>query len=187
MPIPTPEELRMLRLKAGLTQAEVARRAGVSQSLIARIESGNVNPRVSTLMRIYRAIHELVEDEMTAKDIMSSPVIYVEPHVPLVKATQIMWERGFSQLPVLEGGKRNIGTLFEDDVLQAFLKESRRAAQLTVADVMSDPLPIVSAETKVGRVARLLSRTPAILVEEGMMIVGIITKSDVAKLLLTMR
>ncbi|MFZ8855537.1 MAG: helix-turn-helix domain-containing protein, partial [Thermofilaceae archaeon] len=57
MPIPTPEELRMLRLKAGLTQAEVARRAGVSQSLIARIESGNVNPRVSTLMRIYQAIH----------------------------------------------------------------------------------------------------------------------------------
>ncbi|MEM0087915.1 MAG: CBS domain-containing protein [Thermofilum sp.] len=185
MPIPTPEELRMLRLKTGLTQAEVARRAGVSQSLIARIESGKVNPRVSTLMKIYQALSELVEDELTARDIMSSPVIYVEPRTPLVEATRIMWERGFSQLPVLQDGVKNVGTIFEDDVLHAFLRESRRAANLTVADVMSDPLPLVNAETRIGKVTRLLSRgIPAVLVESDMRIVGIIAKSDIAKLLL---
>lgn len=185
MPIPTPEELRMLRRKAGLTQAEVARRAGVSQSLIARIESGKVNPRVSTLMKIYQALSELVEDELTARDIMSSPVVYVEPHTPLVEATRIMWEKGFSQLPVLQSGLKNVGTVFDDDVLYAFLRESRRASNLTVADVMSDPLPIVNVETRIGKIARLLSRgISAVLVENEMRIVGIITKSDVAKLLL---
>lgn len=175
----------MLRLKAGLTQAEIARRAGVSQSLIARIESGKVNPRVSTLIRIYRALSELVEDELTARDIMSSPVIYVEPRAPLVEATRIMWEKGFSQLPVLQDGVKNVGTVFEDDLLHAFLRESKRAATLTVADVMSDPLPLVNAETRIGKITRMLSRgVPAVLVESDVRIVGIITKSDIAKLLL---
>ncbi|HIQ55845.1 MAG TPA: helix-turn-helix domain-containing protein, partial [Pyrodictium sp.] len=52
MRIPTPEELRKLRLKAKLTQRELAKRAGVSQSLIARLERGQVNVRLSTLQRI---------------------------------------------------------------------------------------------------------------------------------------
>lgn len=185
MPIPTPEELRMLRRKAGLTQAEVARRAGVSQSLIARIESGKVNPRVSTLVKIYQALSELMKDELTARDVMSSPVVYVQPQTLLIEATRVMWEKGFSQLPVLRDGVKNVGTLFEDDVLHAFLRESKRAANLTVADVMSDPLPVVSTETRIGAITRLLTRgVPAVLVENEMSIVGIITKSDIAKLLL---
>lgn len=186
MPIPSPEELRLLRLKAGLTQSEVAKRAGVSQSLIARIESGKVNPRVSTLLRIYRALESYLEDELTACDIMSSPVVYVTPDTELVEATRIMWERGFSQLPVIKPETReNVGTLFDDDVLSAFIRENARASRLTVSDVMSDPLPLVPCGTKVRVVARMLSRgVPAVLVEQGMEVVGIITKSDIAKLLL---
>ncbi|PLJ77738.1 MAG: hypothetical protein B7L53_05155 [Thermofilum sp. NZ13] len=186
MPIPSPEELRPLRLKAGLTQSEVAKRAGVSQSLIARIESGKVNPRVSTLLRIYRALESYLEDELTACDIMSSPVVYVTPDTELVEATRIMWERGFSQLPVIKPETReNVGTLFDDDVLSAFIRENARASRLTVSDVMSDPLPLVPCGTKVRVVARMLSRgVPAVLVEQGMKVVGIITKSDIAKLLL---
>jgi len=186
MPIPSPEELRLLRLKAGLTQSEVAKRAGVSQSLIARIESGKVNPRVSTLLRIYRALESYLEDELTACDIMSSPVVYVTPDMELVEATRIMWERGFSQLPVIKPETReNVGTLFDDDVLSAFIRENARASRLTVSDVMSDPLPLVPCGTKVRVVARMLSRgVPAVLVEQGMKVVGIITKSDIAKLLL---
>jgi len=186
MPIPSPEELRLLRLKAGLTQSEVAKRAGVSQSLIARIESGKVNPRVSTLLRIYRALESYLEDELTACDIMSSPVVYVTPDTELVEATRIMWERGFSQLPVIKPDTReNVGTLFDDDILSAFIRENARASRLTVSDVMSDPLPLVPCGTKVRVVARMLSRgVPAVLVEQGMEVVGIITKSDIAKLLL---
>jgi len=69
--------------------------------------------------------------------------------------------------------------------LRAFIRENARASMLTAADVMSDPLPIVSCSTKVRSVARMLSRgLPAVLVEDEMKIVGIITKSDIAKLLL---
>lgn len=188
-PIPTPEELRAMRLRAGLTQSEVARRAGVSQSLIARIETGKVNPRVSTLLRIYRALETFLEDQLTACDIMSSPLVYVEPESRLVEATKIMWDRGFSQLPVIKRDTGEcVGTVFEDDILSAFIKENARAAELKVSDVMSDPLPIVPCGTKVRVVARLLARgVPAVLVAEGTKVVGIITKSDIAKLLLPQR
>ncbi|HVP24615.1 MAG TPA: helix-turn-helix domain-containing protein, partial [Methanomicrobiales archaeon] len=40
MHIPTPEEIRSRRLMLGLTQTDLARKAGISQSMIARIESG---------------------------------------------------------------------------------------------------------------------------------------------------
>lgn len=43
------------RLRAGLTQAELARRAGTSQSAIALYESGRRSPTVSTLERVLRA------------------------------------------------------------------------------------------------------------------------------------
>jgi len=44
--LPTPEELKKRRTNLNLTQNELARLAGVSQPLIARIESGDVDPRL---------------------------------------------------------------------------------------------------------------------------------------------
>jgi DNA-binding XRE family transcriptional regulator len=45
-----------LRDRAGLTQAELARRMGTTQSSIARIESGGSLPTVEMLARLARAI-----------------------------------------------------------------------------------------------------------------------------------
>ncbi|MGH2723895.1 MAG: helix-turn-helix transcriptional regulator [Actinomycetota bacterium] len=47
--------LREARARAGLTQAEVARRAGLPQPAVARIERGGGIPRVDTLERLLRA------------------------------------------------------------------------------------------------------------------------------------
>jgi transcriptional regulator with XRE-family HTH domain len=44
--------LLMAREEAGLSQRELAERAGVAQSEIARIESGNREPSIPTLQRI---------------------------------------------------------------------------------------------------------------------------------------
>ena len=48
--------LKYLRRVAGLTQAELARRAGVSQSLIARSESGKRRLSGPVLRRVARAL-----------------------------------------------------------------------------------------------------------------------------------
>lgn len=46
--------IRFCRLRAGLTQHELSRRAGISQPALARIEAGRVTPRIDTAARIYR-------------------------------------------------------------------------------------------------------------------------------------
>lgn len=57
MQIPTGEDIRAARLKKGLTQSELAERAGVSQPLIARIESSDVDPTIDTLYSIVSALN----------------------------------------------------------------------------------------------------------------------------------
>lgn len=52
------ELIRTARRKAGLSQAEVARRAGTSQPTFARYEGGHVAPSLSTLERLVRACGE---------------------------------------------------------------------------------------------------------------------------------
>ena len=42
------------RLRAGLSQRELARRSGVPQAAISRIEHGRISPRVATLDRLLR-------------------------------------------------------------------------------------------------------------------------------------
>ncbi|SFR97391.1 Helix-turn-helix domain-containing protein [Halomicrobium zhouii] len=57
MRIPTGEELRDARTERGLTQAELAERADVSQPLIARVESEDVDSRLGTLHSIVSALN----------------------------------------------------------------------------------------------------------------------------------
>jgi len=49
------ELLKAARDRAGLTQRELARRAGTSQAMVARIERGQQSPSVATLERLVRA------------------------------------------------------------------------------------------------------------------------------------
>ena len=47
--------LRMARRRAGFTQRELARRAGVPQPTISRIEQGRVSPSLATLAPLIEA------------------------------------------------------------------------------------------------------------------------------------
>lgn len=44
------------RNKKGMTQAEIARRAGTTQSAVARFESGRTNPTLDFASRLSRAV-----------------------------------------------------------------------------------------------------------------------------------
>lgn len=53
--------VRDARKHAGLTQAELAERAGVTQSVIARLERGAGNPTFATLERVLHAAGHRLE------------------------------------------------------------------------------------------------------------------------------
>jgi predicted transcriptional regulator len=59
-------ELIRARLRAGLSQAELAERMGTSQSAIARLESGSSLPSTKTLLRFAEATKSKVEVRLSA-------------------------------------------------------------------------------------------------------------------------
>jgi predicted transcriptional regulator len=59
-------ELLRARLRAGLSQVELAERMGTSQSAIARLESGQTLPSTKTLLRFAEATRSKIELRLTA-------------------------------------------------------------------------------------------------------------------------
>jgi transcriptional regulator with XRE-family HTH domain len=52
----TPAQIRAARAMAGLSQADLAERSGMSKTGLANIESGRTDPKVSTITAIERAL-----------------------------------------------------------------------------------------------------------------------------------
>jgi len=64
------DRVRAARLEAGLTQRDLAAKAGVPQSTVARIESGALDPRFGTLDRLLRVCNaELVVVERPGRGV----------------------------------------------------------------------------------------------------------------------
>jgi len=181
MQLPTPEDLKKKRIELGLTQSDLAKRAGVSQPLIARIEMSDVDPRLSTVSKILTAFDEVKkEQQIVAKDIISSPVIHVHPKQPLEEAVQIMNANGFSQLPVIENGVP-LGSLSEGVVVRT-IAVKKSLVGIIVADLMEESFPTVPQTASVLTVSHILERSPAVLVMEKGAVTGVITKSDIMKI-----
>jgi transcriptional regulator with XRE-family HTH domain len=94
--------LRAQREKVGLTLREVARRIGVSASLISQIEREKVNPSVSTLYALVRELGMTMgdlfaADEAAAADRASSasagPVVRPDDRLLINLASGVTWER----------------------------------------------------------------------------------------------
>ena len=175
------EEIRRRRKQLGLTQKELAELVGVSQPLIARIESGTIDPKLSLVKRIFEVLDELEGKKITARDVMNSPVIYATPETPLKEVMEIMMEKGISQMPVLKSG-RVIGSITESSIIRTILSKGK-ANKLKAKDCMDKPFPEVSPSESVDVISKLLLENPAVLVVEDDSIIGIITKQDVMKIM----
>ena len=56
------------RKMQGITQAELAKRAGVPRSNITRFESGNYNPSLEMMVRIAEALGMTLQVQLMAKE-----------------------------------------------------------------------------------------------------------------------
>lgn len=80
--------MREARLRAGLTQAELGRRVGRSQSAIARWERGRVEPSLKTLRDIIRACG--LELSFSLNNYDDSYVPFIERNLELLPAERVL-------------------------------------------------------------------------------------------------
>ena len=183
MHIPTPEELRARREALGMKQTELAKRAGISQSMVARIEAGNVDPRVSTLNKIIAVLNSAEPRKILASQIMHIPVFTVKPSDPISRAVEIFEKNNVSQLPVVEGGIP-VGCISESVIVKAIEQQRlHKAHAFYVRDFMEAGFPTVPPDMDVETVINILQQNHAVLVTEGRMVRGVITKHDLISLI----
>ena len=174
--------LKDLRRQAGLTQKNLAKTAGVQQSIISRIEDGKISdPSYSTVKRIFDALGAGKQREhprlLCAKDVMNPKVVSIAPHKRVLEAWKIMKVRDFTQLPVIDESGRIHGSVSINSLPDAGDTVEQRGTE-RVADILDDPFPIVRMDTPVSSISALLKAHPATLVMQKGRIVGIITKYD---------
>ena len=108
--VPSPKELQELRKKVGLTQAELADSVGISQSLVARIEKGQVNPSISTLKRILKVIEKQKQVHSSVGDLIKwkgqssklNPLIWVGPKDTVRRVSSLCEDMEFRSFPCLK-------------------------------------------------------------------------------------
>jgi predicted transcriptional regulator len=81
--------VREARTHAGLTQVELAERAGVAQSVIARLERGGGNPTFSTLERVLHAAGHRLELNAVEQGLVTVDESLIEQQLALRPADRI--------------------------------------------------------------------------------------------------
>ena len=170
------QDIKSVRNKIGLTQKELALKSGVSQSLIAKIEAGTIDPTFSKAKRIIECLSSINrKSEIRAKDIMKPKIISVDSSDKIKKVITKMKKHGISQMPVVDKVKI-IGSVSESTILDALISGKQ---DLMSSDVMESEPPTVPKDAPLDTISSLLKFYSLVLVADKGKTLGIITKSDV--------
>jgi len=172
------KEIKEIRKKFGLTQTDLAKKAGVSQSLVAKIEAGRLDPTYTNARKIFDALDNLTQkQEMKAEEIMTKKIVSVTKESDVTDIIKKMKKYEISQLPVIEKDKV-IGTVSESTVLDSIVSGKK---EIKAKDIMQDTPPTISKNASLSVVSSLLKFYPMIMVVEQSKILGVITKSDIIR------
>ena len=169
----TPDSLQKLRRESRITQLELSEEVGVSQSYIARIERGTLDPKLSVVNKIIEVLNRT--KSRTCADLMIPDPITVNARDPVSIAIALMQKHDFSQLPV-QRGYETVGLITVRDIIQNL---HHNLDEVSVAAVMS-PLgaPKVDESTPINVVLPLFDVYQAVVVQKQGRTTGIITRHD---------
>jgi predicted transcriptional regulator len=183
-PLPDVADLGRRRRTLGVSQAALARAVGVSQSSVAKIERGRVEPSYRSVRALLAALDALAADRPseTVGRLATRAVVRIGPADRVTEAAHLLRRHALSQLPVTEG-ELVVGSLTDRMVVDCLTDPARvgRLARLTVGEVMGEPFPQLDRSAPVAVAATLLRHVPAVLVTDRGRPAGILTHSDLFK------
>ncbi len=169
--------IKQIRKRLGLTQTEFSKEAGVSQSLIAKIEAGKIDPTYSKAQQIFEAIDRISKKkEISAAEIMQTNILTAKPNDSIVEIVHLMRKKAISQVPIIDG-KNITGLVTEKELLDKLGQDNVHV--LKAKDIMIDPPPIVSEDTKLSVLTSLIKHYPILIVAKKGELSGVITKADI--------
>ena len=172
-------DLKQLRKKCNLTQKELSVRSGVSQSLIAKIEAGKVEPTYTKALELFKALEELQhKEELKAKEVMTKKVITINRNDCLELIITLMKKHNISQIPVIENAQV-CGLITENVILEKTIASSGKINLIKAGQIMIDAPPIIPPGTGLRTILELLRDSSTVLVMEKGELKGIISKSNV--------
>lgn len=181
-------EIKRRRKKLDMTQGELAKEAGVSRSMIAKVEGGFAKPSFDQAKKIFDALKRLEMAKLvgmewvTVREIHNPSVEYARLDESLYEVVRRMEETNFSQFPV-KSGSVVIGSVTERGINRALVSGPKDLSRLVVEAVMEPPFPQVPSETPAYLIIPLLQDRQAVLTVEKGEVVGIVTNSDIGKII----
>ena len=172
------DDIKKLRKRLGLTQSDLAKLSGVSQSLIAKLESNRIDPSYKNVKKIMDVLENIKkESEPKIKDIMNKKMISCKQETLVSVAVKKMRRYDISQMPVIENN-HVLGMISERTILEA-MSEHEDISKLKVKQIIDDAPPIVSSSTSIRIVTHLLKHFSIVIVTSKGKPAGVIAKSDV--------
>jgi len=182
---PTLQDIAKRRRQLGLKQTELAKAAGVSQSLIAKLEAGTIDSSYTKVKAIFDVLEHLeFKTKVQAEKIRHNEVISVQKSDSVSKVVNMMKEYGYSQIPVFEA-KQSVGSVSEKAILRQILagKDLEEISKLPTGEIMEEAFPQINEDAPLSLITSLLQTYSAILVSKKGTVIGIITKADLLRML----
>jgi predicted transcriptional regulator len=182
---PTLDDIAKKRRQLGLKQSELAKQAGVSQSLIAKLESGKIDSSYTKVKVIFDVLERLeAKTRIQEEKVVPNQVIFIQKDEPLSNVVNLMKVHGYSQIPVFSG-KQSVGSITEKTILRQILagKDLPQISKLSAEEIMEEAFPQVSEDAPLSLISNLLQTYPAVLVSKRGNIKGIITKADLLRII----
>lgn len=159
-------ELRQKRKERSMTQTELARRAGVSQSFVAKLEAGEVSPGYERVRRL----EEALEDENGATvEPHIRPAVTVDPDGPAVDAARTVLEAGYA---IVARDGVQIGSIQPPHILP---QTAGGLHDRTAESIMSEAFPELSPHASETSLRSLLSHSPVVVIVDDGAITGAVT------------
>ena len=177
--LPSLETIKEERKKLNMTQKKLAIMTGVSTSMINQIESGRCKPSYGTAKKIFESLAKLEGQISTRKagDICSEKIVRLTPNNTISDAGKKMEEKKIDQIPVFDGDK--LKGLITINIVAEYTERK----DTKIKNVMNSIPPVIDFETPANALSQLTRISGCVLVEKNSKIIGIITSSDLLKMM----